>query len=219
MGAVVERRNNYIAGQIREMSLTSDDIVLDIGAGLLDRRALVSAGHYVATDIRELSDLDFAADGGALPMRTASVRVLLGLELLEHVPDPNRILSEASRVLAAGGKAFFSVPATFPRHDTYDYWRFTPQGLEVAGRAAFRDIKVLVFGHTFETLGVIAAYYVQLAAHRFFGPLERAVPRMEAAGAWLDNRAAWARSRDGLHTLQSDLLLVCHQPTMNARGS
>lgn len=44
-----------------------------------------------------------AAEAGALPLATASVRLVLIRDLLHHVPEPEQTLRETIRVLAPGG--------------------------------------------------------------------------------------------------------------------
>ena len=207
-GDIVGRRDRWIQDYLHSSARRAPEVVVDVGAGRLNRSGLAPAARYFATDIRPLVGVDFSADGGALPLRDDSVDVLLGLELLEHVPDPMSILREAARVVRPDGLVFFSVPSTFPRHDEADYWRFTAEGLAHLGNQVFSEVEVVAFGHTFESLAVLAAYYLQLVAHRTWSPLERAVPMVERLGYRLDRRSKWSRSTDGLHTLTTDLLLV-----------
>lgn len=47
----------------------------------------------------------------ALPVADASVDVLVGLELIEHIPSVERFAGEVHRVLAPGGTAILSTPA------------------------------------------------------------------------------------------------------------
>lgn len=51
-----------------------------------------------------------AADAGALPLRTASMRLVLIRDVLHHVPEPERVVAEAVRVLAPGGRLFVIEP-------------------------------------------------------------------------------------------------------------
>jgi len=74
--------------------------------------------------------VDVWGDGGALPFREASFDTVLCLELLEHVPDPDRCLAEIARTLRPGGALLVTVPFVAALHALpYDYWRYTPVGL------------------------------------------------------------------------------------------
>ena len=49
------------------------------------------------------------ADGGALPVPTASLDVVYAHGVLQYAPEPRRIVEEALRVLEPGGTAIFMV--------------------------------------------------------------------------------------------------------------
>lgn len=69
-------------------------------------------------------------DGGRLPVQTSSVDTVLSTEVLEHVPDPKRLVNEMARVLKPGGKLLLTVPFIQPLHELpSDYFRFTPSSL------------------------------------------------------------------------------------------
>src|SRR6185503_18637707 len=50
------------------------------------------------------------ADMRALPFPDGSFASVLSVQSLEHVPDPDRVLAEAARVLEPGGVAVFVTP-------------------------------------------------------------------------------------------------------------
>jgi SAM-dependent methyltransferase len=51
-----------------------------------------------------------AADAAALPFATASMRCVLVRDVLHHVPAPEQVLAEATRVLVPGGRLFLVEP-------------------------------------------------------------------------------------------------------------
>ena len=102
------------------------DRVLDIGTGT-GRHAVEAhrrGAHVVALDLDEvalkgLQGLDrrstrVLADGTSLPLPDNSVTHVILSEVLEHVPDHQRMLREAERVLVPGGRLALSVPRWFP---------------------------------------------------------------------------------------------------------
>src|SRR5438034_7978826 len=79
-------------------------LLCDVGAGA--EAAVASAawpGRRVALDVVPGAGLDLIADGHALPLGDTTVAAVLLMEVLEHVPDPPRLLRECARVLAPGG--------------------------------------------------------------------------------------------------------------------
>lgn len=56
-----------------------------------------------------------------------SYEVILCTGLLEHVPDPQRLIDEFRRILKPGGKLIISASAAFSIHEgPHDYFHFTP---------------------------------------------------------------------------------------------
>ena len=111
-------------------------LVLDIGAG--DRwieRELPAEASYVALDYPATglslygARPDVLADATRLPLQDACVDMVVCLEVIEHVRQPDALLVEVGRVLRVGGRAFFSMPFLYPVHDApHDYQRWTEYG-------------------------------------------------------------------------------------------
>lgn len=74
--------------------------------------------------------IDVWCDGHALPFAEESFDTLLSTEVLEHIPDPGRMLGEMYRTLKPGGRLLVTVPFTAPQHALpHDFYRYTPQGI------------------------------------------------------------------------------------------
>lgn len=119
--------------------------ILDAGAGRLAWRELLEprASHYLATDYMPAHpELAFTADlQGGIPLKDASVDTIFCCSVMEHTPEPWRVLPEFRRVLAPGGRAILSVPFLYYLHDApHDYFRFTRHGVERLAAAADLDI-------------------------------------------------------------------------------
>jgi SAM-dependent methyltransferase len=97
--------------------------VLDLGSG--DGRIaglLAEAGGEVTGVDRSATALERAraahpqirflplSDDGSLPLADASFDVVVAVNVLEHVADTQRLMSEARRVLAPGGRLAIAVP-------------------------------------------------------------------------------------------------------------
>ncbi len=73
---------------------------------------------------------DFCGDAGYLPIADSSVDTILCTEVMEHLPDPERAVSEFARVLRPGGTVIATAPFFYPIHDSYDFFRYSPDGLK-----------------------------------------------------------------------------------------
>ncbi len=202
----LDRRDRFISEHLGLLS--PESLVVNIGCGILRRFESECPGRYLASDLRVLPHVDFAADAMSLPLADGSADAVIALELLEHVLQPITVLQEMSRVLKPGGRAIVSVPSTVPRHDDHDYWRFTAQGLAQLCSEVFEDGDVRVFGGTFEALGHLAAYYTALVFHQVRLPSRRVRRVFPSLGYWLDQRNSWSTSTTALHTLAFDLVCV-----------
>ena len=106
--------------------LTRDDFsrTLDLGCGpdvRLDR--LTSGdGLFVGVDV-DLGDSPprsratlVRADASALPFRARAFDRVIALELLEHVSEPETVVTELSRVSAPGAAVVVAVPTAYSEH-------------------------------------------------------------------------------------------------------
>lgn len=97
--------------------------VLEIGAGggfTLEALRALGFNHLTGTDLTattvaamraRLPDLPLAAaDAEALPFADGSFDLLLSSDLIEHLPDLERHLAEAARVLGPGGRYLIKTP-------------------------------------------------------------------------------------------------------------
>lgn len=138
--------------------------VLDIGAG--DRwleRKLNPEATYVALDYPSTGrDLYGAtphvfADAATLPFADGTFDAVVCLEVIEHVPDPERVLAEIARVLRPGGRAWLSMPFLYPLHDApFDFQRFTEFGFRRSlGRAGLEVVKLDKSVHAVKAGGLL----------------------------------------------------------------
>jgi SAM-dependent methyltransferase len=142
--------------------------------------------------VSEIVALDALPDNGAdvvsfadrLPFGDEVFDTVLVTEVLEHVEDAERAISEMFRVLRPGGHALVTVPYLYPTHEApYDFRRFTHFGLaDVLRRHGFEVLDLKAKGGP----GVMLAHYVVLAASqglggRRLGLLRRAIAAPQEA--------------------------------------
>jgi SAM-dependent methyltransferase len=86
---------------------------------------------------------DALYDGIRLPFEDATFDTVLNVEVLEHTPDPQRLVDEMARVLRPDGLLIMSTPFSFRLHEEpHDYFRYTPHGLrELLTRAGMAPIE------------------------------------------------------------------------------
>lgn len=93
--------------------------VLDVGCGTTDLLAELRANlqvHGVDMTVEMMADGPgcgnvAAALGEQLPFADGSFDGALSVNVLEHVPEPGRVLKEMARVLCVGGQAVLITPA------------------------------------------------------------------------------------------------------------
>lgn len=155
------------------------EVVVDAGAGECPFRPLFAHAHYVALDSTigdsswDYSRVTIVGDLMSPPLRPGSVHHALCNDVLEHVPDPQRLIDALFAMLAPGGSLFLSAPQGWGEHQMpHDYFRFTSQGLRVLfGRAGFRVVSITPLGGFFYYL----ANRIQMVPLVLFGQRSRPV--------------------------------------------
>lgn len=125
-----------IHGAVARLGSALDGRIVDFGCGSAPYRGLlVRCREYIGLDFdssraRAMGVADLYYDGITIPLPDGSVDGLLSTESLEHVPNPERIVSEWARICRDGGRLLVTVPLMWPEHEVpWDYHRFTAYGL------------------------------------------------------------------------------------------
>lgn len=147
-------------GFLGEICADLTGVVLDIGcADAKPRKYLPGAATYIGIDHYSTATgwyatrPDLFADASALPLKNSSIDHALLLDVLEHLPHPERCLDEVHRILRAAGSLTIQVPFLYPIHDApLDFHRWTRHGLELAAnKHGFRIESEQAIGHPIET--------------------------------------------------------------------
>ncbi len=164
--------------------------VLIVGGGTVGKgtEALYEADDVgvVAFDIYASPFTQFVADAHAIPVQDGQFDAVIIQAVLEHVLDPNQVVSEIWRVLKPDGLVYAETPFMQQVHEgAYDFTRYT----EIGHRYLFRRF-------TCERSGVLGGPGTQLmwSLDYFF----RALFRSRAAGKVAKLAFFWTQYFDSL---------------------
>ncbi|MBI5325181.1 MAG: methyltransferase domain-containing protein [Ignavibacteriae bacterium] len=117
-------RENWVKSQVEK--IPNGLKILDAGAGELRYKKFCSHLDYISQDFSQYdgsgdstglqmgswdqSKIDIISDITAIPMDNESIDVILCVEVLEHVPEPIKVISEFSRLLKKNGKLILTAP-------------------------------------------------------------------------------------------------------------
>jgi SAM-dependent methyltransferase len=114
----------HVAAYAAAAELLPPGTVLDVGCGVGHSYHLLEPRETVGVDLEASAlagqqRLTIVADMRELPLPDASFASFLAVQSIEHVPDADRALAEARRVLEPGGTAILVTPnrLTFGRSD------------------------------------------------------------------------------------------------------
>lgn len=109
-------------------------LILEIGGGTAFLKSTIENEvpevRYISGDIAPTNATGIVLDAIALPFADACADAVLALEVLEHIEQPEQMISEVARVMRNDAIAIVTVPFMFGVHDFRDYHRFTPLGFE-----------------------------------------------------------------------------------------
>jgi 2-polyprenyl-3-methyl-5-hydroxy-6-metoxy-1,4-benzoquinol methylase len=146
--ALVPRLRDHASGKL-----------LDAGCGAMPFKASVEdlVETYRSIDIeRKVPGVDFVGDLQDMKaMDAESYNVVLCTEVLEHVPQPEKLIAEVRRILKPRGMFILSVPHLSRLHEEpFDYYRFTKHGLRfLLDQNGFSVLEIVPTGSLFSFLG------------------------------------------------------------------
>lgn len=151
----------FLNRQVRLKSKQLEGIVADLGCGYGPYRKHFLQARYFGFDYPttrpsdKIEGLDGFIDLECLPLSSACLDGVLCTQVLEHVSDPVQAISEIGRVLKPGGKLLLSTPFFYPLHDEpYDYFRFTPYGInKLLSKADLMVLEIVPQGGFFTMAG------------------------------------------------------------------
>ena len=109
-------------------------LVLDAGAGGGPYKRLFEHAIYESADFEQVNKAyapaTYVCDLASIPVENDRFDYVVFNQVLEHLPEPKRVLSELHRVLKPGGRLIFTAPLFYEEHEQpYDFYRYTQFGL------------------------------------------------------------------------------------------
>jgi SAM-dependent methyltransferase len=150
--------------------------VLDIGAGNSPWKDLLPKEvKYVGLDVENADEFNMLKNddivyygGDVFPFSDNQFRHVLCIEVLEHVFATETFLNEIYRCLEPNGTIILTVPFSARRHHLpYDYFRFTPEALELLFKnKGFVDVDIVERGNDY----AVIFNKILCLIHRLFFP-------------------------------------------------
>ena len=138
--------------------VSENNNILNIGSGgeIQDKISTLNVNNTLTSiDVDEKRSPDIVMDAMDLKFESNQFDYIFMMEVLEHIKEPHRAISEVFRVLKNDGILILSTPFIFPIHDQpYDFFRFTRFGLEYLFRD-FQNIIINERNNYLESVGVL----------------------------------------------------------------
>ncbi|HKT16221.1 MAG TPA: methyltransferase domain-containing protein [Allosphingosinicella sp.] len=122
----LERFNRAFAATVPAGAL-----VLDAAAGAQPYRRFFDHARYESADFQKVEsktygDTTYVCDLRSIPVEDDRFDFVLFNQALEHMPEPQAVLSELCRVLKPGGRMICTAPFYYEEHEKpYDFFRYT----------------------------------------------------------------------------------------------
>lgn len=119
-------------------SLPNGSVIINLGSGPTSVREDV-----INIDFYPFKNVDVVADIANLPLETGTVDGVICEHVLEHVADPEAVISEIYRVMKPESILYIVIPFVMSFHSSpHDYYRWSKMGLE----QRFKDFKKIECG-------------------------------------------------------------------------
>lgn len=172
-------------------------LVLDAGAGNGPYRTMFDHATYESADFAQLktsyTQLDYVCDLADIPVDADRYDRIVFNQVLEHIPDPRKVLAELHRVLKPGGRIICTCPLFYEEHQRpFDFYRYTQYGLRLLFEEAGFVVERLRWMEGY--FGTVSYQFDQMYRHlpKDVGALKpgwRAVYLVPLL--WMTRRLAW----------------------------
>jgi len=159
---IVSSNSHHLLTTLKQIK--NNSTILDIGCySKWPQKIIPDDCRYIGLDYYETarnwyqSIPDLYGDALSLPIKKNSIDIILLLDVLEHLPDTQKVLEETNKVLKDNGELIIQVPFLYPLHDEpRDYYRFTKHGFKIlAEKNNFKLIECKAIGQPIETSALL----------------------------------------------------------------
>lgn len=163
---------HYYKRNLLAVSHYARGLLLDVGCGNRGYANVFSSNvkKYIGLDYPSVRKIhlsddfnppDVWGDAHFLPIKSASVDTVVSLQVLEHLPEPDKAIAEMYRLLKDEGNIILTTHGLYPIHGSpYDYYRYTEYGLTyLLEKYGFQVIKILRNGSYWAYMGLMLNNY------------------------------------------------------------
>jgi len=167
-------RDEWVKNQAK--ALPAGALVLDVGAGSCPYRRFFTHCQYKTQDFSQLQpdqlrygrygQIDYVCDASSIPVDAGTFDAIICTEMLEHVPEPVKVLHEFGRILKPGGRLILTAPLGSGLHQEphHYYGGYTPYWYQhFLPDAGFRDIRIDANGGFFLFFSQEAIRFLRLS--------------------------------------------------------
>ncbi len=142
--------------------------IIEIGGGNAMMRDILSRAcrseKYISSDIEPTDNTDVVCDAQNMGFIDQQADVIAAFEVIEHIPDTNKFLSEVYRVLRKNGYLILSFPFIYGCHDFQDFYRWTPEGIQrVLDLHGLTTVHIKSRGGTFLSIATLLSNFIHSA--------------------------------------------------------
>lgn len=168
-------RDHWVAEMAKQLPAGSR--ILDVGAGSCPYRHLFDHCEYRTQDVALLQAeqlryggygrIDYVGDAAAIPAPDSEFDAVLCTEMLEHHPEPIRVVNELARILKPGGLLLLTAPLGSGIHQEpfHFYGGYTPYWYQkFLSEAGFARITITANQGFYRFFSQESLRYLQLSA-------------------------------------------------------
>jgi len=140
---------SYFSSVLDNLSLSTESLVMDIGAGNRPFRDLLDNFSLISVDFYPYPEIDICCDiSKKLPIQSNIADCIILSNVLEHMNEPELTLKECHRILKSGGVLIVTVPFIIKIHQSpHDYYRYTKFGLQyLLDKVEFSEVSISEIG-------------------------------------------------------------------------